>query len=122
MILKGADLTHPPQRNEMDYWELRKEVAQIIPRQTVLQFNRRRVDAVREKGRKKNYSQFNLKDGQWNRQERLLSTDEINSFLEISLRAAACPMPFNMDIWDGLLCPYNCLYCYANAFRASLYT
>jgi len=27
-----------------------------------------------------------------------------------------------MDIWDGLLCPFNCIYCYANAFRASLYT
>lgn len=38
------------------------------------------------------------------------------------MRAAACPMPFNMDIWDGLLCPFACIYCYANAFRASLYT
>ncbi|GAH16924.1 unnamed protein product, partial [marine sediment metagenome] len=27
-----------------------------------------------------------------------------------------------MDIWDGLICPYKCVYCYANAFRASLYT
>lgn len=106
----------------MNYFDLRKQVSRIVPRQTVLQVRSRRQDAVREKGRKKNYSQFNLKDRQWNRQERLLSTDEINSFLEISLRASACPMPFNMDIWDGLLCPYSCLYCYANAFRASLYT
>jgi DNA repair photolyase len=27
-----------------------------------------------------------------------------------------------MDIWDGLICPYACIYCYANSFRASLYT
>jgi DNA repair photolyase len=31
-------------------------------------------------------------------------------------------MPLNIDIWDGLVCPYNCHYCFANSFRASLYT
>ena len=31
-------------------------------------------------------------------------------------------MPFNVDVWDGLICPYNCIYCFANSFRASLYT
>ncbi len=34
----------------------------------------------------------------------MLDTEQINSFLEISLRAAACPMPFNADVWDGLNC------------------
>ncbi len=106
----------------MDYWELRKIVSKIVPRSTKLVTQTRKVDAVREKGRKRNYSQFNLIHDEWRKQERLLNTEEINSFLEISVRAAACPMPFNMDIWDGLLCPFNCLYCYANAFRASLYT
>lgn len=106
----------------MNYWEIRKAVSRIIPRATVLFEEQKQVDAVREKGRKKNYHQFNLVEREWRKQERLLSTEEINSFLEISVRAAACPMPFNMDIWDGLLCPYGCLYCYANAFRASLYT
>lgn len=106
----------------LDYWELRKKVAKIIPRMTQLQTSSRKGEMVREKGRKKNYSQFNLIHNEWRKQERLLNTEEINSFLEISVRAAACPMPFNMDIWDGLTCPYNCIYCYANAFRASLYT
>ena len=88
----------------MDYWEIRKEVIKIVPRMTQLKSSRRRAEAVQEKGRKKNYSQFNLKLGEWRKQERLLNTEEINSFLEISARAAACPMPFNMDVWDGLMC------------------
>lgn len=106
----------------MNYWELRSRIARVVPRMTQLQHTRWKVDPVKEKGRKKGYHQYNLKLGEWRKQERLLNTEEINSFLEISVRAAACPMPFNMDIWDGLLCPFNCIYCYANAFRASLYT
>jgi len=31
-------------------------------------------------------------------------------------------MPLNADVWDGLFCPYRCRYCYADSFRASLYT
>jgi len=108
--------------SELSYWDLRKRVAKIVPRMTQLFPSDREAEIVREKGRKKNYSQFNLRYGEWRKQERLLNTEEINSFLEISVRAAACPMPFNMDIWDGLICPYNCIYCFANAFRASLYT
>mgnify|MGYP001159302711 FL=1 len=106
----------------MDYWQLRTAVSKIIPRMTQFVSSSRKAEIVREKGRKKNYSQFNLRHGEWRKQERLLNTEEINSFLEISVRAAACPMPFNMDIWDGLICPYNCIYCFANSFRASLYT
>lgn len=33
-----------------------------------------------------------------------------------------CPMPFNADTWDGVRCPYGCRYCFADSFRASLYT
>jgi len=106
----------------MNYWELRKIIARVVPRMTQLYSSNRKAEIVQEKGRKKNYSQFNLKIGEWRKQERLLNTEEINNFLEISVRAAACPLPFNMDIWDGLVCPYNCIYCFANAFRASLYT
>lgn len=106
----------------MDYWELRRAVARVVPRMTQLFIQKKRAEAVREKGRKRNYQQYNLVHQVWKKQERLLNTEEINSFLEISIRAQACPMPFNMDIWDGLLCPFNCIYCYANAFRASLYT
>jgi len=106
----------------MNYWELRKAVSKAIPRMTQLLSSSRKSEIVREKGRKKNYSQYNLRHKEWRKQERLLNTEEINSFLEISVRAAACPMPFNLDIWDGLICPYNCIYCFANSFRASLYT
>jgi hypothetical protein len=88
----------------MDYWQLREVVSKIVPRMTQFVSSSRKAEIVREKGRKKNYSQFNLRHGEWRKQERLLNTEEINSFLEISVRAAACPMPFNMDIWDGLIC------------------
>ncbi len=88
----------------MNYYELRKIVARIIPRMTRLSTPNRKAEKIREKGRKKNYSQFNLRESEWRKQERLLNTEEINSFLEISVRAPACPMPFNMDIWDGLKC------------------
>lgn len=107
---------------EMSYWGLRKAVSKIVPRMTQLISSSRKAEIVREKGRKKNYSQFNLRHGEWRKQERLLNTEEINSFLEISVRAAACPMPFNLDIWDGLTCNFRCQYCFANSFRASLYT
>jgi DNA repair photolyase len=33
-----------------------------------------------------------------------------------------CPMPLNCDLYDALQCPYRCQYCFADAFRASLYT
>lgn len=105
----------------MDYYELRKAVSRIIPRQVQLMTSKREA-SIKEKGRKKNYKQFSLMKQQMVKQERLLDTETINSFVEISVRAAACPMPFNMDVWDGLVCPYQCLYCYANGFRASLYT
>jgi len=107
---------------EMDYWTLRKNVSKIVPRMTQLFRERKKVRAVREKGRKSGYKQYNLRTREWVKQERLLNTEEVNSFAEISVRAQACPMPLNLDVWDGLICPFACKYCYANAFRASLYT
>lgn len=106
----------------MNYWELRALVAKIVPRRTQLFPQVDLVGAVKEKGRKSNYHQYDLTTGDWNKQERLLNLEEVNSFLEVSVRAAACPMPLNLDVWDGLLCPFACRYCYADAFRASLYT
>lgn len=106
----------------MDYYELRTALSKIVPRMTQLQPSKTKVNMVREKGRKGNYHQFHLGTGEWRKQERLLNTEEISSFLEISLRAAACPMPLNLDAWDGVTCQFGCRYCYANAFRASLYT
>jgi DNA repair photolyase len=89
---------------------------------TKLELRHRKSQIVREKGRKKNYSQFDLKDKEWQKQERLLNTKEINSFLEISCRAAACPLPYNIDTYDSIQCQYSCIYCFASAFKASLYT
>jgi DNA repair photolyase len=106
----------------MNYAELRRAMSRIIPGMRPLFEERRHRGMVREKGRKSNYQQYDLLSGEWVKRERLLNTEEIRSFLEISMRAAACPMPFNMDIYDGFACSYNCRYCYANSFRASLYT
>lgn len=106
----------------MNYWELRKLASRVIPRRTQLLPMRDRVSAVKEKGRKSNYHQFSITKNELVKHERLLNTEEVSSFLEISIRAAACPMPFNIDVWDGLLCPFACKYCFADAFRASLYT
>lgn len=108
---------------DLDYWQLRKDVATIIPRQSVLSGDGR-ADQVRlkEKGRKSNYHQFNVQTGEMVKLERLLSTEGLNSFVEVSLRAQSCPMPLNLDLYDGLKCPYACKYCFADYFRHSLYT
>lgn len=106
----------------MNYWDFRPLIAKLIPRQLVLRGVTQKEGLVKEKGRKANYHQFHLGDGDWRKLERLLNVEEVNSFLEVSLRAHACPMPLNLDVWDGLLCPYGCKYCFADAFRASLYT
>lgn len=104
----------------MDYWETRARAAKLVPR-----IHRLPGDdgyRMKEKGRKSNYQQYNLDTGNMDLMERLLDQDNINSFAEVSLRAQSCPMPFNIDVWDGLKCPYNCKYCFADYFRASLYT
>ena len=106
----------------MDYWDLRKAIAKIIPRETSLIQHKDAPRAVKEKGRKSGYQEFHITEDKWIKQERLLNTEEVSSFIEVSCRAHGCPMPVNIDIWDGLLCPFGCRYCFANAFRASLYT
>ena len=108
----------------MKYHEMRALVSRIVPGTRPLLGSETmvRASAIKEKGRKKNYSQYNLLNRDWESQQRLLKTDQIDSFLEVSLRAAACPMPLNLDVWDGLKCPYGCIYCFADTFRASLYT
>lgn len=103
------------------YYKLRKQIASLIPRMGTLD-TRAKVAAVQEKGRKKNYSEYHISTGDMVKQEKLLNEQEVKSFLEISCRAAACPMCLNLDVYDALFCPYGCRYCFANAFRASLYT
>lgn len=106
----------------LDYWDLRWIVKNIIPRRLQLEPDLFEIGAIKEKGRKTNYYQYDLKGSKWEKNERLLNAEEVRGFVEISLRAAACPMPFNIDIWDGLRCGYGCQYCFADNFRASLYT
>jgi len=95
---------------DLDYFELRKLVSKIIPRLTTLPGSDKHK--LKEKGRKSNYRQFNIVDNSMNKIERLLDSENINSFAEVSLRAQSCPMPLNLDSWDGLTCPYRCKYCF----------
>jgi len=106
---------------DYDYWELRKIISKVIPRKQLL-FPLADKQTTKIKGRKVNYEEFNLISNEWEHRRKLLKENEVNSFLEISLRAAACPMPLNLDVWDGLKCPFGCIYCYANAFRTTLYS
>ena len=104
----------------MNYYELRSLVSHIVPRMTQLTDRGRHQGAVQEKGRKVGYKEFKLAEHKWVKQERLLNVEEINSFAEISCRAAACPIPLNLDVWDGLLCPYNCRYCLCGDSQISM--
>lgn len=89
----------------MDYWQLRDIVKELVPRQMLLlPPEPAGRSLVNEKGRKRNYSQFDLLSGQMERKERLLNTEGLNSFVEVSCRAAECPMPLNLDVWDGFAC------------------
>lgn len=105
-----------------DYWEYRKLISKIIPRMSKLSGGKNDGFRLKEKGRKSNYNQFSISQNKMEKMERLLNKEEINSFAEVSLRAQSCPMPFNIDVWDGLKCPYQCKYCFADYFRHSLYT
>lgn len=106
----------------MNYWELRRIVKTLVPRQLVFIEKTVKGKLVKEKGRKSNYFQYNIETGEMDKRERLLNLEEMNSFIEVSLRSQACPMSLNADVYDGKNCPYRCQYCYADYFRASLYS
>lgn len=106
----------------MNYYEMREIISRIIPRQSVIKELAVKLDLVNEKGRKSSYRQYDFSVGEYVSKERLLSKDEIDSFLELSLKAYACPMPLNIDVYDGIACPYRCIYCFADTFKSSLYT
>ena len=96
----------------MDYFELRKIVSKIVPRLSVfLRDENHRKSLVKEKGRKSNYHQFNLESGEMIKRERLLNLEEMQSFIEVSLRSQACPMSLNIDVYDSKKCSYACKYC-----------
>jgi len=105
---------------DLTYWDIKRTVQRMIPRQTVLvpiedEFSLRR-------GRRSGYREYQLVPEGWKEYRRVLPEIGMCSALEVSLKAAACPMPLNLDVWDGKVCWYNCLYCFANHFRDSLYT
>lgn len=106
----------------MDYFKLKSAVSKIIPRSTYFEGTDTAQEGVKIKGRKKNYRQFSFPDGKFLKHERLLKEDVINSFAEISCRAVSCPMPLNLDVWDSKSCPFRCQYCFADAYRSTLYT
>jgi DNA repair photolyase len=105
-----------------NYWELREIIKTLVPRRSIFEKLEKHKGLVKEKGRKSNYQEFSFEKEKFELQQRLLNKDEIGSFIEISLRAPHCPLPLNADVWDGLLCPLKCLYCFADSFRSSLYT
>lgn len=105
----------------MDYWQLREFAKKLVPRRFRLSVNKDKYKQ-KEKGRKSNYHQYSISNQKMEKMERLLNKDNINSFAEVSLRAQSCPMPLNIDVWDGIKCPFQCKYCYADYFKHSLYT
>jgi hypothetical protein len=84
--------------------------------------DRGKVEAVKEKGRKKGYREFKQDNREWQSRARMLQEDNFGSFAEVSCRAAACPMPLNLDVYDAIFCPYACKYCFACNFKSTLYT
>lgn len=106
----------------MNYWMLRDLIAKTIPRMAVFVEQKEKQSLVKEKGRKVNYFQFNVETGDMVKKERNLNLEEMQSFIEVSLRSQACPMSLNLDIYDSKLCPYRCSYCFADYARASLYS
>jgi len=106
----------------MDFWEIRQEVAKLIPRMSQFIPTESPLSLIKEKGRKVNYHQYDILSGEMKKKERLLNLEEMTNFIEVSLRSQGCPMSLNVDCWDGLTCEHACAYCFADNFRASLYT
>lgn len=110
-----------------DYWEMRKVLAKVLfPRsnflfdKSILRFE---DDInVKEKGRKKGYAQYNVLSKRFEKKELHFKNNIIKNFIEVSVRASTCPLPINVDLYDNIICPFGCKYCFSNRYRASLYT
>jgi DNA repair photolyase len=102
---------------DLSYWDIRNLVSRMIPRQSVIT----PVTTAHRlhKGRRQGYCEYKLFPRGWKEYRRELG--QMKSALEISVKAAGCPSPLNLDVWDGRVCAYNCLYCFANHFRSTLY-
>lgn len=110
-----------------DYWQLKEIVQKLLPRKSLLEETQKAEALIREYGRKENLKEFNFESSSFRPygRERILPQDIIYNFLEVSIRAAHCPMPLNADLLqnastDG--CQYKCVYCYVSSYSSSLYT
>lgn len=99
-----------------DYWRLKEIVQKLLPRKSLLEETKKAEALIREYGRKENLKEFNFESSSFLSygRERILPQDVIYNFLEVSIRAAHCPMPLNADMLqnastDG--CQYRCKYC-----------
>lgn len=105
----------------MNYYDLREIVKDIVPRRSVLENLGEHSRAFKEKGRKVNYREFKLDEGDFVLQQKLLKKEQIDSFLNISVRAPHCPLPLNSDVWDSTVCPFNCAYCLPPTSKVLMY-
>ena len=111
----------------MNYWETRNALAKVLfPRTQYLHnadFLRLGGESdIREKGRKKGYAQYNVLSNRFERKELNFKNEILKNFIETSTHIINCPLPINIDLYDNIKCPFGCIYCFANRFRASLYT
>ena len=93
---------------DLTYWDIRRVVQRMVPRQTLLVPVKEDYQLrVRRQGRKFGpyYKEFVLFPQGWKTyNRRVLSGDDVGSALEVSRKAAGCPSPLNLDVWDGKIC------------------
>ncbi len=110
---------------ELTYWDIKEVVGRIVPRQSVLgSLSEAHRMRVRKTGRRSGpwYREYRLNPEGWQEFSRVLPDTFDNSALMVSRKACGCPLPLNLDVWDGPVCSFNCLYCFANYFRTTLYS
>lgn len=105
----------------MNYWELRDGLASVLLRsRPLMPIDEVALPRVGRRGGEFLEHNDLLTSRYIRNDERNLST-KFSSPFEISTKSCGCPLPLNVDVYDGLICPYQCIYCFANAFRHSLY-
>ena len=97
------------------------DVRQLVP-QTEPMGDVRAKEGGRVKAHKRAQEQrvYNLKTGLMDKKERVLK-DDFDKILELSCRAAECPLCLNADVYMGF-CSYNCRYCFSLLHLESLMT
>jgi len=103
------------------YWEVKEKLARLIPRQHLVASIEDPV-SIRTGWRYENLRERKLSPAKWREFTPVeYPQDRIGNAAEVSRKAFTCPLPFNVDVWDGKVCPYDCIYCFANVFRNTLY-